>query len=977
MGVGGLQVGRDAERERLASVLTDAAAGHPGAVLVAGEAGIGKTSLVAGVTSGPAATGHRVLWGRCLRFGADSSPYLPIGQVLTQWYRQADASERTRVLTGAEHLATIAPALGAASGPVDVARVPPLVAAVVDRLTTDAPLVIVVDDVQWADGTSLDLLAYLLAGFSPGQRLCLLVTYRDTELGEGHRLHGWLADCARLPSVSRLHLERLGLADTEELVLGLRGDASGSSGLAEEIYGKSDGNPYYTELLVRGHDDDGPRSARDGLPSTLLGSWHRLSAPARELLQLLAVGGRPVGVSVLEGLSAAHGRNPEQVASSLAEATGAGLTTTTPDGDVWFHHPLLAEVIAGTLTPTGQQLVHKQYVEVIESAADLTPSSRAAHLALHHAGAGDSDQAFVWSLRAADQATAVRGYAEESEHLHRACLLWQDVGEATRAAAGQPVDLWQRASESAWSAGEYLSALHLREQAIALVDEAEDPVRAVRLRLPLPGWRVFCGLDVQASVEVTRSTLELAQARCLGTPEYVQALARLAHAELWVEDVRSMPHAYSAVRWAGRTGSLSAMAWALSVRSQLPPWGRSIADAAHALTLAREVGDPELLGWATVTCANRLSTMGRDPEAADVLLTTFRQLADADSLHEGGFAGGNWGALILLELGQWQEARELLRLLLSHRLPAGAAAPTRAVAALLALRTGDSAGGRAHLARLHELHPQPARPGELLDTILVETHWALGELRESLARAADAIPGYADLDPRGGDELMMTAARAAGDLAEAPGRGNEAVMMLDLVEHRRDPRLEPFMPMSEEDLIHPARGALFAADRARCHGERDTSTLWQDAVSACGAAGLVWHEALASYQLARALLRERGGRYEAASALRHAAQIATDLGAAPILRDCEELARQAHFPLAGPAPSTDGTRDGDPFSSLTAREREVLSLVAEGRSNGDISKELFISVKTASVHVSHILAKLGAGSRTEAVAVARRTGLLD
>ena len=250
MGAGGLQVGRDSERERLACALRDAAAGRPGAVLVAGEAGIGKTSLVAEVTSGPAASGHRVLWGRCLRFGADSSPYLPIGQILTQWHRQADVAERARVLAGADHLATIAPALGATSGTADAARVLPLVAAVVDRVAETAPLTLVVDDAQWADGTSLDLLAYLMAGFGEGQRLSLLITYRDTDLGEGHRLHGWLADAARLPSVSGVRLERLGFADAGELVTRLGGE-DGSSRLAEQVFEKAGGNPYYTELLLR------------------------------------------------------------------------------------------------------------------------------------------------------------------------------------------------------------------------------------------------------------------------------------------------------------------------------------------------------------------------------------------------------------------------------------------------------------------------------------------------------------------------------------------------------------------------------------------------------------------------------------------------------------------------------------------------------------------------------------------------------
>ena len=483
MGAGGLQIGRDAERERLAALLHGSERGHPGALLVAGEAGIGKTTLVEEVTSGPAASGHRVLWGHCLRFAADSSPYLPIGHVLTQWYRRADESERTRVLTGAEHLATIAPALGVASGPVDTARVVPLVATVLDRISEAVPLALVVDDVQWADGSSLDLLAYLVAGFGEGERLALAITYRDTELGEGHRLHGWLADVARLPSVSRMRLERLGLADSEELVARL---ADGDMGArpATGLFERSDGNPYFTELLVRAAADS-PTSAQDhGLEEALLSSWHRLDDDARELLQLLAIGARPVAVEVLERLVTARGGDRRTVAAALADATAAGLTTLRADGDAWFHHPLVAEVVATTLGPAERTQVHREYVEVIEASTDLPPASRAAHLALHHDGAGEPDQAFVWSLRAADEAAAVRGYAEVCDHLHRACRLWEDVSDEAAAAADR-TDLWLRASDSAWSAGEHLLAVRLREEAIAFADEVDDPVRAVRLRLPL------------------------------------------------------------------------------------------------------------------------------------------------------------------------------------------------------------------------------------------------------------------------------------------------------------------------------------------------------------------------------------------------------------------------------------------------------------------------------------------------------------
>ncbi|WP_167305808.1 helix-turn-helix transcriptional regulator [Nocardioides euryhalodurans] len=969
MGAAGLQVGRRPEREELASALHDSAAGRPRAVLVSGEAGIGKTSLVAEATSGPAATGHQVLWGHCMRFAADSSPYLPIGQLLAQWCRGAEPSEKARVLTGAEHLATIAPAVGATTGQADASRIVPLVAAVVDRIAEAGPVVLVVDDVQWADGSSLDLLAYLVAGFGEGQRLCVVATYRDTELGEGHRLHGWLADVARLPSVSTMRLERLGLADVEELVIRLRSEVAVGP-LVDRIFDEARGNPYYTELLVHGAADHPGGGQVEGLQQVLLGSWHRLGPEGRELLQLLAIGGRPVAVDVLERLVAARGGDPDSVSPSLAEATASGLTTVATGGEAWFHHPLVAEVVAGTLTTEARTRVHREYVEVLESSADLATASRASHLALHHHGAGDHDDAFVWSLRAADEAAAVRGYAEELEHLHRACGLWEEVGEEARGRAGRRADLWLRASNSEWSAGEHLLAIRLREDAILRQDEGDDPVLAMRLRLPLSEWRIGCGLDARDGVEDRRRVVELAEARCPGSPEHVQALALLVHAEAWVQDWGAVQHAATAVKMARRTGSTEALAWALAMRSETPPWDRALEDATRAFDLAHQVGDPRLTGWAATRLANRLGVVGRDEEVCDVLLTTFRHLVAAGSVHDAMHASPAYGAAYLLELGRWEETREVLRLLLSHRLSAAMGAVTRGVAALMAVRTGDAAAGRSHLTRARELRPRHGAAGDILELLEIEALADLRDSREALTLAARLMPAQVSATPMDADELLVIAARAAGDLGEDPRGRAEAISLLDEIVELRGPDHPGFECTGPEDLVHPARGALFAADRARCHGDTDTADLWRTAVTTCAEAGMVWHEALASYQLGRALLAERGSRADAASALRHAKDVAAGLGAAPIVRDVEEVARQAHVLLDGASPP------GSP-TSLTPREREILALVAEGRTNGQIGTELFISTKTVSVHVSHILAKLDAASRTEATTVARRRGLLE
>ncbi len=241
----------------------------------------------------------------------------------------------------------------------------------------------------------------------------------------------------------------------------------------------------------------------------------------------------------------------------------------SPDGDAWFHHPLIAEVVASTLAPAARKQVHREYVEVLTASEDLTPASRAAHLALHHHGAGDFDRAFSWSLRAADEAAAVRGYAEVCDHLHRACRLWPEVDADVRVAAGDRVELWRRTSESAWSAGEWLLAVRLREEAIAALDAEVDPVRCLRLRLPLFHWRALCGIEPFGDLEAAQSVATFAADLCPGTSQHVQALARLAFAEAWDGQAEAaLRHATTGVLIARRIGSSEALAWALVMRSQ-------------------------------------------------------------------------------------------------------------------------------------------------------------------------------------------------------------------------------------------------------------------------------------------------------------------------------------------------------------------------------------------------------------------------
>lgn len=966
-------VGRTEERRFLATAIEQSARGRPSATLVCGEAGVGKTSLVTAVTEACARRGHLVLWGRCLRFGADSSPYLPVGQLLTQWHRHADASERARVLQDAHGLATIAPQLAHASHvPVETGQVVSLASAVIDRICEATPTVLVIDDLQWADTSSLDLLAYILAGLSDGQRLALLGTYRETDLGAGHRLHGWLADVCRLPSVSRLPLDRLGLLQTEELVAALCGTEA-STGLAADLYARSRGNPYLVELLAQAPPASGglPGGADQRLGHVLLASWHRLTGPTRLLMQLLAVGGRPVALSILQPLAEEWGLDSAHVRPAVSEATDEGIATVHPGGEMWFRHPLLGEVIATTLAASDLVQIHDAYVRVWETAGDLPLSGRAAHLSLHHYGAGHADQAFTWALRAAEAAHEVHGYAEEFQHLHRACQLWPRVSAEVRRTATDEVTLLGRASDSAMRAGEYRLALDLREAALGLIDWAGRPLEVARLLFPLPLLKEHCGVAAGIQLEEMQAMLSVTEP-LPQSPEHAIALAHLAFGEVWNGRPEAPLHAEQAVQLARRLGSDEALAWGLGVRSQTR-WATAegLDDAERSVDLARRGSDRLLFAHAALWRSNCLESLGLLDRAATSTLDAFREVMADGSFYEAiEFAPS--AAAHLIELGRWPEAQDLLREILSRRLQSRWGGVARAAAADLAWRQGDLPSAGQHLLRAKELSPQSHTVGNGVFDVEVRMAVASHDPATALELIEEVLPITVPVDPDAADQLLMWAARAACDLTDGPGGRERPVSWLHRIERLRGEDPPPFAAHAPTDHFHPAHGRVFAAERARCHGEKSTlAELYEAATASCAAAGLPWEQSLAAYRQAQALLASGRGRSDAAARLRLAYRIAGRLGAAPIVADVAALARQARISLAEPVDEPAAATTTWP--SLTTREREVLGHLVAGRTYAEIAAALFITEKTVSVHVSNMLRKTRTTNRIELAQLARRT----
>lgn len=990
-------IGRLNETEALARVLEQAALGHPGAMVIHGEAGVGKTRLVKEVCARVLGEGYEALWGSCVHFGAASLSYAPMVSALDRWASQADRMVAAEVFADAEELTALLPSMGVRASAAVPGTVLSWIDTVLLRLARRAPTVVVVDDLQWADAASLDALAYLITGFGV-QRLAVIVAIRLEERPEGGPLHTWLADVRRLPRVSELTLERLDAQETAEQIASLLRSPASEEYMAD-VHRWSRGNAYLTELLVRNASPglrrvpaDPPQALREAVSAR----WHALSRPARDVTRLLAVGGRPVSLERLAAVTEVALPSVRGLPALLREALDAGVLRLAGDRTYWFWHPLLAEVLLGSLDPAEAAPMHAAYAAELEAAAGDRSPFLAADLAAHNEAAGHLDAAFRWSLAAAQHAARLRATAEVSRHLTRACSLWDRVSPQVRGASDR-LGLLSRAASAAEAIGDYDAANDLLGTALELVDRGRDPLTASTL---LVAWtRVDWGHspgqywyrpEMRTAIELTDSSPD--------SPERALALARLAQAQCWDDDpdpddavdsrgnrLPGLAAADDALATAHRSGSPLARAHALTAHAMVTrrdPASNSLAELEEAYTLASSA-DATWIAETAIWWVNRLTDDGRLADAAEVAQRASADALSAGSSHYGYFLAAH-GASLLIDLGRWEEARELLR----PALAAGSAGVTgafaRCDAAWLAVRAGRVSEARRHLERIAEI-VRPDFTGVPITAVTVEVILAERQPHLALDYLDRRWPlQLKDLDIGGLDPLMTWGATIVADLAEqARDRGDvagtaAAVGALDaLVARRAALPGAPFTIGLGKD--HPCRvlEARFAAEALRCTGGPGQAVAWRRVRDRASTAGLVWDEAIASWRLGRALLAEGAAAGAAAEALRASHAIARQLQAQPLREDVESLARTARIPLDqvdAISAVTPSRRTPTPLAVLTDREREILSHVVAGRSNGEIARDLFISSKTVSVHVSNILHKTGTTNRVEAAAWARRMG---
>ena len=994
-------VGRAAEMAALEAALDAVRQGEPAAVLIGGEAGMGKTRLIAEFTAAARGAGVRVLTGACLELGADGLPYSPFTAMLRDLVREVGANEIAGRLSGsgraARELARLLPELSAGRAPGMPNGGGPYQGStaasddgdtyggdaypggvmtagearahlfegfltLLERLAEQGPLALIIEDAHWADRSSRDLLAFLIGYQRAVPNLLVVVTFRSDELHRTHPLRPLLAELARIEWVDRTELPPLTRGQAEELAAVVLGRAPERS-LADAIFERAQGNPLFTEELLACSDGcDGCDVVPDSLADLLLQAVRRLPEDTQEVLRVASAGS---GVTSDALLAQVTGLDAGKLIAAIRPAVAANVLVTNGDG-YSFRHALIQEAVHADLLPGEHAAVHTRFAETIEVNPSLVSVGRAdIEMAHHWYSAHNTTGALAASWRASAQASNGVAHAERLMLLDRVLELWEQVPDAAAQIGADHVRVLEEATSAAGDAAEPQRGLAFVEVALAELDEAAEPVRFALLLRKRFGFHKDLGL-AHSEADLQRALALVPEA--LSPSARTELLISVAHCGIDDDGPQYRAWAADALRLARELGNVDAQAEALVNLAMLEA-GRSqvAASDSEAYRLLMQARELTKQAWAyhpiikLVIIETHLLCGAGEYELA--VRAARRGIADAER-HGLARTGGAFLAINLAEpllyLGRWDEAVEVAGRALDLAPP-----PPRTRVALwvldgmIALARGDIAAA-ARRAGASRVVLAAGAYDEQYHLPLAELDVAVALAAEgpgAAVTAAAAALGQYDVSaasPRYAWPLLVTAATAAVQAA-----GEEATVLLDKL-RRLAEKLDACGPVQRAWQL-----SFAALDPGTIDDTADGGRLAaaDAAVAAWEAVSQPYQAAVALAHAARVALAERAS-HEAAVRLRRAAPIAQRLGAFPLAAQLAELGHRA-----GP-----GGDAGEP--GLTARELEVLRLVAAGQSNREIAATLVISPKTASVHVSNILAKLGAATRTEAAVKAHQLLLL-
>jgi DNA-binding CsgD family transcriptional regulator/tetratricopeptide (TPR) repeat protein len=969
----GTFVGRSDELAAIDRLLTALPGRAASLLLVTGEAGMGKSRLAGELRDRAEAAGFLAATGRTPADG-ETLPYGTVVGLFGDLARKLAPAPRSELLEPVQRSLLGSPDAQPSHGPLARIRLLDAARRALEGLAAERPLVLVVEDLHWADNGTVELLDYVVRNIDDSAVL-VAATYRPDEVDRRPALRRVFTELRRHPAVTTLELAGLSRDEMGALLASVTGEQQAWP-VVDAIHRRSEGNPLFAEELVRVRDADGlPPKLRDLLTE------HIEQLPANSHAVAVAV-------SVLNGVADHRALGPvtdldsEALDRAIADAVrGSVLVVDHATGCVRFRHALLEEATEAEVLPGERVRLHRRAAEMIASDPALVPGGpahAAAALGEHWFEAGEWAAACSASVEAAN--ASMRLYA-----LHAAYAHVRRAVEAHRLAAGtcthdvDEAELYRMAAELAGSLGELDAAVAYATTFVDLVDLANSE-RAVEawLRVTVAAWEAGDADRAFAAIAAAEALLDdnaggRAATEVIGTHARLLMLSgRTAESVVRCDQALVLARACGA-----RVSEAHILATLGPCRAVFGDVDGAVAAMETAVDIAREVDDPTLLLRVYANLTSVLYECGRIEEAAAVGLDAMREKDPLAVLRLGGAGHNAIEALVLL--GRWDDAADLSAAMEGRA--KAACSVDHATPALIALRRGDVDGAEQELGPRPSTTPQGAVQRHLIEAEIALARDRPDDAAACIDRALDVLAGTDWVI----DALMAHAfgLEALGDRTKRPARSSrrpeidaakaaqlaESVLVeVDRLVNEGPEGAPPALPIAR------AFASLCRAEATRVGVARPD--VWIAAARAWDALPAPFHGAYCRYREAEARLSTRGDRRAATDALLEAWRVGRRLGAGTLVARCEKLAERARIDLDDPQ-DDDATphRRAAASLGLTGREVEVLALLALGRTDAQISDELFVSKKTASVHVSNIVRKLDARDRWHAGELGRDAGL--
>ncbi|MDM0115419.1 AAA family ATPase [Variovorax sp. J22R133] len=978
----GLFVGRRREMAQLDKALAAARAGRGEVVLLAGSGGMGKTRLAQEMAARAARDGVPVLWGRCLE-EPGAPPYWPWRQLVRAYLRASGDPDPARTFgAGLPDIAGIIPELGEAFSTATSPQPPELdtaqsrfrlfdaVAGFWRRAAQRVPLVLIFEDLHWADATSLRLFAFLAAELEDSA-LLVIGSYRDTELSRQHPLFETLAELGRLPVFSRIELSGLSERETGEFIDAASG-GNASARLANAIHARTEGHPLFLEETLRfmldtgggpqpleAHEDDLrllqkiPAGVREVIGKRL----NRLSESALRVLSIASCIGRSFELDLLAQIES--GKSEDEVLGALEEAMAVQLVEQVPQSQQFrFSHALVRECIYDEMLGLRRARLHLRIGELLEQRFGTEDPTVLPQLAYHfsEAGPGAAQKALACATQSAGRAAQVLAF-EEAARLYQLALHLQQQHFAGDVGGRCGLLL---------SLGEVQSPLGATERTKTLFQEAAQLARKEGLVLQFAraalGYEKNNAAGGRSGAPAVVLLLEAITLHRDDDALRVELLARLCRAYVYCDLADEAREAHrNAVMLARRIGDMSALRVALSAIGSAVYWPEMLrerlAAANEAWGIAGDHEQPlfvaELLPYYLID----LIRVGDVPTLRRLREEGLRLTERTGWVHYRAICNCVEGVVAINE-GRFADAERWA---------------TQALA--LGRRVAEEQAMGVYGTQMFCLRREQ---GRLRETLPLLQHFV-----RTTPQAQTWIPGltllYAELDMRAEceaqyeslpwnrlqaprDASTMTVIMFTAEVCVYLGDAARAALLYPLLKGHAGANLladsgGPCLG-SADRLLGSLAGVMRQWVVAQRHFE---AALTMDEKTGAR----VW---LAHSRYAYAAMLHRralAGDHELASTLLAAAgEEAAALGMNALVPRIAALAGV----LSAPAPALP--------CGLTEREVGVLRLMAMGRNNRDIGQVLAISPNTVANHVRSILEKTYTSNRTEAAAFARREGLL-